>query len=305
MPKETPNDPKTSSEESFVSSVSNTKSEKPHRLKQTPSELTKEIIDNVPIFDGKTNKLNQFINTIESITNLYQILEVQIVSLQTRGKLHEIITHILEDDTEAGWTGIKRKLTSNYRTMKSRKDAGIQFKNISMKESKTVGEYLARARTLFKAKLRYTAQWTTEYDPSDMWNVINGLRPINLKTYILKKIANYKSYSVLTTSKKNVRRPITWMADTPIKHRTQVKWTKYVNGRKHPWRTHRNKLSKWRSMKSTKGMADNTKTASRGTKDWQVTDSKVTDSIPIKMADSQATALITHGNSCWDIKALQ
>ena len=97
MPKETPNDHKTSPEVSFISSVSNTESKKPFRLKQTPSELTKEIINNVPIFDSKTNELNQFISTIESVTNLYQIPEVQIVSLRTRGKLHEIITHILVD----------------------------------------------------------------------------------------------------------------------------------------------------------------------------------------------------------------
>ena len=114
--------------------------------------------------------------------------------LCTRGKPHEIITHVIEDDPEAGWEGIKRKLTSNYGATKSRMDAGIQLKNMSMKEDETLGEYLARARTLFKAKLKLDTQWNEEYDPSNMWYVVNGLTLTNLKNHISKKLSTYKSY---------------------------------------------------------------------------------------------------------------
>ena len=94
------------------------------------------------MFDGKPSELNQFINTIETIANIYSIPEIQMVLLCTRGKPHEIIMHIIEDDPAAGWEGIKRKLTSNYGATKSRMDAGIQLKNMTMKENETLGEYL-------------------------------------------------------------------------------------------------------------------------------------------------------------------
>ena len=73
-------------------------------------------------------------------------------------------------------------------------DAGIQLKNMAMKENKTLGEYLARARTLFKAKLKLDTQWDEEYDPSDMWYIVNGLTLTNLKNHISKKLSTYKSY---------------------------------------------------------------------------------------------------------------
>ena len=78
--------------------------------------------------------------------------------LHTRGKPHEIITHVIEDNPEAGWEGIKSKLTSNYDATKNRMDAGIQLKNMSMKEGETLGEYLARARTQSKTKTRHPVE---------------------------------------------------------------------------------------------------------------------------------------------------
>ena len=73
-------------------------------------------------------------------------------------------------------------------------DAGIQLKNMTMKENETLGEYLARARTLFKAKLKLDMQWDEEYDPSDMWYIVNGLTLTHLKNRISKKLNTYKSY---------------------------------------------------------------------------------------------------------------
>ena len=196
-PKENGRDIETSSEASFVSSATASThliSERSHKPSFRPSDLTKEILDNIPMFDGKPSELNQFINTIETVANIYNIPEIQMVLLRTRGKPHEIITHVIEDDPAAGWEGIKRKLTSNYGATKSRMDAGIQLKNMAMKENETLGEYLARARTLFKAKLKLDTQWDEEYDPFDMWYIVNGLTLTHVKNRISKKLNTYKSY---------------------------------------------------------------------------------------------------------------
>ena len=196
-PKENNRDIETSSKASFVSSaqcLSHLTSERSHKPSFRPSDLTKEILDNIPTFDCKPSKLNQFINTIETIANIYSIPKIQMVLLRTRDKPHEIIMHVIEDDPAAGWEGIKRKLTSNYGATKSRMDAGIQLKNMTMKENETLDEYLARARTLFKAKLKLDTQWDEEYDPSDMWYIVNGLTLTHLKNHISKKLNTYKSY---------------------------------------------------------------------------------------------------------------
>ena len=71
VPRDNTRDPETSSEASFTSSVSNLRVKRPCRITQSNPELSKEIIDNIPIFDRKAKELNQFINTIESCSNLY------------------------------------------------------------------------------------------------------------------------------------------------------------------------------------------------------------------------------------------
>ena len=195
--KENGRDIETSFEASFMSSATastHLTSERLHKPSFRPSDLTKEILNNIPTFDSKPSKLNQFINSIESVANIYNIPEIQMVLLHTRGKPHKIITHVIEDDPTAGWEGTKRKLTSNYSMTKSRMDTGIQLKNMAMKEGETLGEYLARARTLFKAKLKLDTQWDEEYNPSDMWYIVNRLTLTNLKNHISKKLSTYKSY---------------------------------------------------------------------------------------------------------------
>ena len=89
--KESSRDMETSSEASFISSATtlmHPTSERSHKPSFRPSDLTKEILDNIPTFDSKSSKLNQFINTIESVANIYNIPEIQIVLLRTRGKPH-------------------------------------------------------------------------------------------------------------------------------------------------------------------------------------------------------------------------
>ena len=181
-------DPEMSTKASFTSSASNPTTEKPHRPNQGNSDISKEMIDNVPVFDGKANELNQFLNTIESFSKLYNTREFKIVMLQTRGKRHEIIGCALEDNPDVDWATIKKKLTSNYGSTKSRIDASLQFKQLVMTDSETVGNYLARASTLFKTKLRYAAQWNTEYDKSNIYYVVHSLKPLNLRKKIFNSI---------------------------------------------------------------------------------------------------------------------
>ena len=71
-------------------------------------------------------------------------------------------SHAIEDNPETDWLVIRRKLISNYGATKSRIDTGIQITKMAMKEGKTIGEYLARTRTLFEAKLKFASQWNTE-----------------------------------------------------------------------------------------------------------------------------------------------
>ena len=284
-PKENNRDIETSSKASFVSSAttsSHLTSERSHKPSFRPSDLTKEILDNIPTFDSKPSELNQFINTIETVANIYNIPEIQMVLLHTRGKSHEIITHGIEDDPAVGWEGIKRKLTSNYSATKSRMDVGIQLKNMAMKENETLGEYLARARTLFKAKLKLDMQWDEEYDPSDMWYVVNGLTLTHLKNCINKKLNTYKSYKQCFDHIEE---------EWEKTHYLDGEYTnQYRNGKKHQQTTHRNKHSRQRSMKYSRDMADTTTIISRATMARMATDPSTTDLTKTEMADSQATA---------------
>ena len=66
-------DVETSSEASFVSSATTSThltSERLHKPSFRPSDLTKEIFNNISTFDDKSSKLNQLINTIESVANI-------------------------------------------------------------------------------------------------------------------------------------------------------------------------------------------------------------------------------------------
>ena len=165
-----------------------------HRLTQGRhnSDISKEMVDNILVSNGKAGELNQFLCTIESFSKLYRAHKVENVILQTRGKPQEIISHALEDDPDIEWSTIKRKLTSNYGSTKGRIDASLQLRGITMKEDETVGEYLVPARTLIKTKLRVPTQWNTEYDKSNTYYVCNGVRPQNLKKKALNKLLFHK-----------------------------------------------------------------------------------------------------------------
>ena len=77
-------------------------------------DIPKEVLNNIPTFDGKPGELNPFLSTIGSYSTMYRIRKTDLVMMQARGKVHEIIHHALQEDADIEWSAIKRKLTSNY-----------------------------------------------------------------------------------------------------------------------------------------------------------------------------------------------
>ena len=63
-----------------------------------------------------------------------------------------------------------------------------------MNNDETVGEYLARARTLIKSKIKCGAMWHSEFDKVDAYHVCNGLLKTGLKSRILRGVSQFKSY---------------------------------------------------------------------------------------------------------------
>ena len=74
--------------------------------------------------------------------------------LRSRGKAHEIISHAVAEDPDVEWSKISKKLISNYGTIKGNIEANIKITKLQMNEDETIEEYLARARTLIKTKLK-------------------------------------------------------------------------------------------------------------------------------------------------------
>ena len=85
---------------------------------------------------------------------MYRVCKTDLVLLCSRGKAHEIISHAMAEDAVVEWSVIKEKLMSNYRSTISGIEASVKISKLSMSSSsqETVGEYLARSRTLVKSK---------------------------------------------------------------------------------------------------------------------------------------------------------
>ena len=124
------------------------------RITRYGADVPKEVLHNIPTFDGKPGELNQFLSTIELYSTMYRIRKTDLVMLQSRGKVHEIIHHMLQEDANVEWSVIKRKVTSNYGSTQSGIEASVKISKLSMNSEETVGEYLGRAKTLAKSKLK-------------------------------------------------------------------------------------------------------------------------------------------------------
>ena len=66
-----------------------------------------------------------------------------------------------------------------------------------MNSEETVGEYLARAKTLVKSKLKDTTSWHQDIDEADAYHVCNGLIRTGLKSRMLRRLSQFKTYKEL------------------------------------------------------------------------------------------------------------
>ena len=166
-------------------------------ITQYGADVPKEVPDNIPTFNRKPGELNQFLSIIESYSTMYRICKTDLVMLQSRGKVHEIIHHALQEDTDVEWAVIKRKLTSNYASTRSGIEASVKISKLTMNSKETVGKYLARAKTLVKSKLKDATSWHRDIDEADAYHVCNGLIRTGLKSRMLRRVSQFKTYKDL------------------------------------------------------------------------------------------------------------
>ena len=133
---------------------------------------------------------------------MYRIRKTELVMMRARGKVHKIIHHLLQEDADIEWSAIKRKLTSNYRSTRSGIEASVKISKLSMNSEETVGEYLARAKILIKSKLKDATAWHHDIDEADTYrhiqtHVCNGISRTGLKSRMLRRLSQFKSYKDL------------------------------------------------------------------------------------------------------------
>ena len=66
-----------------------------------------------------------------------------------------------------------------------------------MNSEETVGEYLTRAKTLVKSKLKEATAWHHDIDEADAYHVCNGTIKTGLKCRMLRRLSQFKSYKDL------------------------------------------------------------------------------------------------------------
>ena len=66
-----------------------------------------------------------------------------------------------------------------------------------MNSEETVGEYLARAKTLVKSKLKDATAWHHDIDEADAYHVCSGIIKTGLKSRMLRRLSQFKSYKDL------------------------------------------------------------------------------------------------------------
>ena len=161
------------------------------------TDIPKEVLHNIPTFDGKPGELNQFLSTIESYSTMYRICKTDLVMMRARGKVHKIIHQTLQEDADVEWSAIKRKLTSNYGYIGNGIEASVKISKLSMNSEETVGKYLTRAKALVKSKLKDATVWHHNIDEADAYHVCNGIIKTGLKSRMLRRLSQFKSYKDL------------------------------------------------------------------------------------------------------------
>ena len=66
-----------------------------------------------------------------------------------------------------------------------------------MNSEGTVGEYLTRAKTLVKSKLKDATAWHHDIDEADTYHVCNGIIKTGFKSRMLRRLSQFKTYKDL------------------------------------------------------------------------------------------------------------
>ena len=66
-----------------------------------------------------------------------------------------------------------------------------------MNSKETVDEYLARAKTLVKWKIKDATSWNSDIDEADVYHICNGLLKAGLKSRMLQRVSQFKTYKEL------------------------------------------------------------------------------------------------------------
>ena len=104
---------------------------------------------------------------------------------------------MLQEDADVEWSVIKRKLTSNYGSTRSGIEASVKISKLTMNSKETVGEYLMRAKILVKSNLKDATAWYHDIDKADAYHICNGLIKTGLKSRMLRRASQFKTYKDL------------------------------------------------------------------------------------------------------------
>ena len=128
---------------------------------------------------------------------MYRIRKTDLVVMRARGKVHKIIHHALQEDADVEWSAIKRKLTGNYGSTQSGIEASVKISKLSMNSEETVGKYVTRAKTLVKSKPKDATAWHYNIDEADAYHICNGIIKTGLKSRMLRRLSQFRSYKDL------------------------------------------------------------------------------------------------------------
>ena len=76
-------------------------------------------------------------------------------------------------------------------------EESVKISKLNMNSEETVGEYLARAKTLVKSKIKDATSWHQDIDGADAYHVCNGLIKTGLKSRMLRRVSQFKIYKDL------------------------------------------------------------------------------------------------------------
>ena len=99
----------------------------------------------------------------------------------------------MAENPDVEWSMISKKLISNYRSTRSSIEANVKITKLQMMEEEMVGEYLACARTVIKAKLKDQLQWHSEYNNTDAFHMCNRISKPRLKSHMLSRVHKYRT----------------------------------------------------------------------------------------------------------------